>query len=1042
MKKNIKLISLILFLSVAFSVSAGKLKGHVLSTNRTPVAEAVVSASGGLSVRTATDGSFILDNVNNEMAVTVWATGFFSQTVQLKGQTDVMIYMIPLDRFKYNQTSVMPFRIESGPSEGVTVSNISKKDFTPGGLTIDRALQGEVAGLQVTNKSGMTGEGAYLNLRGLRSLISDNSPLIVLNGVPYMPNKNESRLINGYSRSVFQALNLSDIQDITVLKGADASLYGSMGSNGVILIETDGASSDDLNTKISYFGQFGVNWNDKRIPLLNTQQYKSYLSDIGMTYYDNMETFFDNFPFLTDPNNIYSYLYDNNTDWQNEIYSNSMVTDHLFRVEGGDAIAKYDISLGYMKDEGALANTSSSRYHTQINTNVLVSKKVEIATTVGLAYLGGSFQEQGMIRETNPLLASFQKSPILSPYKNDVNGNELDTYSNYYFGASTNMDFASSNPVAMVNILRARNRQYDVNAKFALTYKPSVNLSFNGNVGLYYNYDQESLFIPGVNNSEILPLYDQYGMSTNTVRVGIAETFNMFYNLNAAFKKTYNDIHSLNIMGGLQVLTTNNEFDAGSGRNTPNDFYQTLGDVNTVGRFFFGYSEVWNWLSYYLHADYTYNNILKTSLNVSLDGASSTGPDAARYGAFPSLGLTYMAKNSSFLAPVTMINKLNIRAEYGLTGNSRYSSNYGKYYYTSKPYQEISGIIRANVPNTNLKWEENLQLNIGADISMFSNMLDLSIGYFNTQASNVVMISPNSSVYGTGIYYSNDAAISSNGFEVTLQASPVNTKNFNWVIGGNIAANNNEVKSLGGINQTILTLSDKSQLVTRVGEDPYAFYGYETDGVFSTTADAQLANLKNLNGLSYAAGDVKYVDQDNNNVINDNDKVIIGSSKPDFYGGFYNRFEYKSFALDMNFAYSVGNKAYNAVRRSLESVSDFSNQSQAVIRRWTMEGQVTDVPRAKWGDAIGNNDFSDRWIEDASYLKLRDITFSFNFDKSVLDFFQSGTLYITGQNLFTFTKYLGLNPEFSYSYSDALQGVDYAKVAQPKTIKLGVNLKF
>ena len=600
---KMKMIVWVTFLLVAtVPATASVLKGHVLTSDKRPVADAVISCSGTESVRTGTDGAFVLDNKNEQGYISIWANGYFTQTVPLMGRSVVEVYLIAEDKYKYNQTTVLPFRTESGLSEGFSTTNITKKDFTDGSMSIDRMLQGEVAGLKVTGKSGMTGEGAYFSLRGLRSLVADNAPLVVVNGVPFMPNKNESELIGGYSRSMFQAYNINDIQNVTVLKGAEASLYGSMGSNGVILIETDGAASNDMETKISYCGEAGVNWNNKKIPLLNNQEYKSYLSDIGMTYYDNMETFFDNFPFLTDPDNMYAYLYKNKTDWQEQIRSNSLVTDHLFRVEGGDAIAKYDISLGYMKNEGTLLNTFSDRYHTQINTNVLVSKKVEIATTVGLAYLAGRYQEQGMNAATNPLLAAYKKSPLLSPYKMDLDGNLLDSYSSYYFGASTNMDFASSNPLALVNNLKAKNRQYDVNAKVALTYKPDNHFSFNGNIGLYYNYDQENLFIPGLSNSEILPLYDQYGEANNTVKVGVAETFNLFYGLNAAYKNAINDKQVINALAGAQVLTTTNEFDAGSGRNTPNDFYQTLGDVTSIGRYFFGYNEVWNWMNYFAHA--------------------------------------------------------------------------------------------------------------------------------------------------------------------------------------------------------------------------------------------------------------------------------------------------------------------------------------------------------------------------------------------------------------------------------------------------------
>ena len=211
--------------------------------------------------------------------------------------------------------------------------------------------------------------------------------------------------------------------------------------------------------------------------------------------------------------------------------------------------------------------------------------------------------------------------------------------------------------------------------------------------------------------------------------------------------------------------------------------------------------------------------------------------------------------------------------------------------------------------------------------------------------------------------------------------------------------------------------------------------------MFSTTAEAEAANLS-ANGQRFEAGDVHYFDKNEDGIIDSQDREIIGSATPDFFGSFFTRFEYKGFALDMTFAYSVGNDAYNAVRRITESGSDFSNQASSLNRRWLMEGQQTDIPRVSWGDRVGNNVFSDRWIEDASYLKLRDITLSYSWQKPLFNFLQGGTVFITGQNLLCFTGYLGLDPEFSYSYSPLMQGVDYAKVASPKAVKVGVSLKF
>lgn len=1019
-----------------------RLKGVVLDDRKQPLAEVVVSCNGR-TARTTAEGRFELENVKPIADVTVWADGYYSQTIPLNGRSELTVYLIPTDKYGYNESAVQVLSdVKDEAIHEAGDYNLNKRNFAYGSMTLEGALKGEIPGLQVTSKSGMTGEGAYFNLHGVRSLLADNAPLIVINGVPYISNKNESSMIAGYSRSIFQAYNVQDIQNITVLTGAEASLYGSMGANGVILIETDGATSDDMDTKISYSGMFGINYNDSRLPLMNSKQYKSYLSDMGMTYYDNMETFFSNFPFLQDPNCAYSYLYNKDTDWQDEIYRTSMSHDHLFRVEGGDAIAKYDISLGYTRDEGVIKNTNSDRYSIQINTNVLVSKQFEIVASVGMAYLTGKYQPQGLSLETNPMLAAYRRAPILSPFSCDMNGNLLDTYSSYYFGANTGSDFIVSNPLSIVETLNAENHQFDVNGKVQLTYKPNPYFSANAVVGLYYNYNKEETFVPGINNTDIVPVFDQYGSAENKVLVGTSETMNFFTNLNAGYKRKFGG-NLFNVRGGVQVLTTKSEYDAGSSRNTPNDFYQNLNDATTaIGRYIVGYNNAWNWMNAYLHADYTFDNLVRVGANVSMDGASSTGKDATRLGFFPSANVVLMAKNFKFLQDIEFVNKLDVYANYGLTGNSQYSSKLGKYYYVSSSYQGISGLVRANVPNTKLEWEKDLQLSVGLNASLFYNRLNIGAKYYSTQATDVLMVSPNSSAYGTGAYYCNDGEIDSKGLELSLSLTPVRTRHFTWTLGGNLTTVKNEVKALGKVSETLSTLSDGAEILTRVGETPYSFYGYKALGVFSTTEEAVAAGLVNKNGVAYAAGDVRYQDVNHDGIINNKDKQVIGKATPDYFGSFYNHLQYKGFALDFTFVYSVGNDAYNAVRRMTESANDFGNQSKAVIRRWNMEGQVTDMPRAQWGDVVGNNDFSNRWIEDASYLKLRDVTFSYTFNKPVWDFFQGGTLYVTGQNLLTFTKYLGLDPEFSYSYNEAMQGVDYGKVVSPKSVKVGVNLKF
>jgi TonB-linked SusC/RagA family outer membrane protein len=810
-------------------------------------------------------------------------------------------------------------------------------------------------------------------------------------------------------------------------------LYGSLGSNGVILIETKGTSPEDLDTRITLSSTFGVSWNDRRIPLLGVDEYKSYVSDVGMTYYENMEDLFDDYPFLKDdPDYYYNYLYNNDTDWQDEIYSPSVVSDNVLRVEGGDAVAKYDIALGYMQNGGVIDNTKQQRYQTQIGANIMINRKLELFTNIGLSYLQGEFLEQGMIEATNPVLVAYRKTPLLSPYKMDEDGNILDNYARYKYNIS--------NPLAIVNTLNAENKQYNANLSLGVNYSLNDNLSFSGVVGMYYNYRQQDVFIPGVTEKTIIPM--NYGLAENTVRSGVGETRNFFTSITGTYQKTFNDIHAVNASVAGQILTTSREYDAGRGFNTASDFYKTLNYVESGSEIFYGYIYDWNWANYNFHFDYTWNHLLKPSINLSVDGSSSSGVEVERYGIFPSGELTFMAKNLKPLMNSSFLNEFNLRAGYGLTGNSYFSPKYGKNYYHSSAFMGLSGIVRSNIPSTGLEWEKTKQFDAGIDLSLFKYRVNISADYYNTSSTDLVIQQPLSSVFGGGDFYENTAEISNQGIEVSLDAAILKSQNFDWTIGGTLGLIDSEVKSLGEENEYVYELEDGAEIITRQGENPYSFYGYKSLGVFSSSAEAGSAALSNWQGVSFSGGDVYYEDVDGDHVINDEDKQVIGSALPDLFGSFFSAIRYKNFTLSARFNYSFGNDAYNAVRRVTESMDDFANQSEAVVNRWRYDGQVTNVPRACYDDPIGNNSFSSRWIEDASYIKLSNVSLRYNFNKTILGFFRSGTIYVAGENLYTWTDYLGLDPEFSYSYSDMLQGIDYCKVVPPKSVKFGFSLKF
>ena len=794
---------------------------------------------------------------------------------------------------------------------------------------------------------------------------------------------------------------------------------------------------------MTYYGQVGYQWSDGRMPMLAGDDYLSYLTDLGLTAYSDMNKLFGYFPFLNDPDNSnYYYTYNNHTDWQDQIYRNALSTDHLVRIEGGDNIAKYDLSLGYTLDNGTLIGTDNQKYHAQLNGNILVNRKWSIFTTIGLAYMDGDFQEQGLNLSVNPLLAALAQSPVLSPYQKARDGNVLSSYSSYNFGKTTSSTFQVSNPVAIVNTMQVSNRQFDVNLRAGITYSPTADLSLNGVVGLQYNYDNEHLFIPGKSENTIIPVSDQYGTAENLSRSGVAESMNMFYGLNARYNHTWQRIHRLNAYLGLQALTTSHEYDGGEGRNSSNDFYKTLNYTTGVGRHLYGYQQLWNWLDTYAHADYTLNDLVQGSVNLSMDASSATGLDAPRFYLYPSAGITLLGKNFGPLQDLTAVNRLNLRAEWSQTGNSRFDSEMSRYLYYSKSYDQISAIVRGGMPNTSLRPERVSSFNVSADLSLLHDRIGLRAERFDSRTTDMIVARSTSSLYGSIASYENLGSMHSQGTELSVELTPLRTRRFEWVLGGNVTKAASTVTSLGQAEQILLTPDNDVQIVTVVGQAPYQFYGYHVLGVFSTQAEADAANLVNTSGDRYNAGDIHYEDVNGDGRISSLDRQLLGSAQADFYGGLWSQIRYRGFALRGNFAYSVGNKAYNAVRRQTESMKNFSNQSTAAANRWIIEGQVTDVPRASYGDPMNNSGFSDRWIEDASYLRLKSLTLSYSFDQVVLGFFRSGTLYVSGENLYTLTDYLGLDPEFSLSGEEYVQGLDYGKTQLPKSVKFGVNLKF
>ncbi|MDD3077831.1 MAG: SusC/RagA family TonB-linked outer membrane protein [Paludibacter sp.] len=1035
--KRYKILAVTLLLAImsAWAQSPVQLKGVVLDPYGNPIEGAIVSVSGLESeINTDRDGQFTVELKALKGSVNVWFPGYYTNVRAIAGKSDLKIYMIEENKTGYAENMLLPFKGMTNIREKQSsLSAVQKSGIGLNQNDIEQSLL-NVPGLQIIEKSGMPGEGSYFSIRGNNTITAGTSPLIVINGVPYMPDMSESGIIGGFSKDIFNVINSRDIQNVTILKGADAAVYGSLGSNGVIMIETDKAV--DLDTKVELSTQFGMDMNQSTLPVMGVKDYKSYIGNVALTKYEDMADVLTKFSYLVDdPDYYYNYLYNNNTDWQSLIYSPGFTTDNVLKIKGGDAIAKYDLSIGYKSKDGQISGTNYSKYYTRINSDVNLSRKISLFSSISMAYMKYKVQEQGMLDGTNPVLASLKKGPIFAAYEKDADNNLLPDYASIR-DADGNLyeNNEVSNPKAIVDLMNGDDHAYDIQINGGLKYKPNEYWDVTGIFGLNYYLSRQKLFIPGVTNTSFMP--NLYGVAENTVRDAEGTTYNRYFSLNGNYNRTFNDIHAISASLGGQVLMDYNEYDAGTGYNTANDFYKTLGNVTSSGRIYFGYNNAWNWMNFNANAKYTYNNQFAAGVTMTVDASSSTGPDAALFQFYPALDLAWMTKNS-VLKNADFINKLNIRAEMVNTGNSRFSSSLGKYYYVNKVFRDLSGLTRAGIPNTEIVPERNTTFDLGLDASLFNNRLDLTFDAYTTKNTNLIMPVEISAAYGVNYLYQNAGSSRNTGVEFGMQCAVFKTKDFKWYVGGTISADKSEIFSLGDQDQLILTMNDGSAIISEVGKSVSSFYGYESLGVFSTTEEAEDAALTNVAGEAFEAGDIHFKDVDDNHIIDDRDRVNLGSAAPDFYGSFNTSVQYKAFTLSAQFTYSVGNQMYNAVRRSMESMSDFTNQLVSVNRRWMTEGQITDIPRATYDDPMGNSRFSNRWIEDAAYMKLKQLMLSYDFK-----FMSGSTVYVAGDNLFTVTDYLGLDPETMYSYDASLRGFDYAKTALPRSFKLGLKVQF
>ncbi len=1029
-------LSCLLFISTgSFAQQKIKVTGKVYSADsRLPLNEVLLySKDAQHTALSDSTGSFTIEVTDKNAWIRVTSDGYQEANLFLNGRQKLNIYLVPAGRFMYNATYSTSEGKENTDNKIGNALSLNQKDMNKGYASPEDALTGRMAGLRIINKSGMPGEGSLVQMRGLHSLLAENVPLIVVDGVPYLPDLESSSVINGYSKGIFAPVNMKDVESITLLKGADAAAYGSMGSNGVLLIETE--RSQATSTEVQVHLTNGVGFMKRQYPLMNDREFKTYIADIGSTRYSSLNDLVTVFPFLRDdPTYSGNYLYNHNTDWQKEVYSSAVTSESHVKVSGGDAVASYALSVGYLYNKGLLESTKQSKYYTRLNGDVNVRKNFKMFVNAAFNYGDYDLQETGLQPKTNPMLAAIYQAPVLSVYEQNRE------YQNLPHFNPTVSYLGISNPAALISDVEAKNTAYDILVDLGFNYNLPLSLKLAGVIGIYYNYSKESMFVPGNTSGAIAPLEE--GIQANTIRSGASEGLNYYVKMSLDFDRVFRNIHSVNATLGYQLMSSRREMDWGAGLSKKSDFYKTLGNVDaSLGRTITGYLNKWNWMDFYLKAKYGFKEQLYLGATLTMDAASPYGKSAGRVVFLPTAQIAWNLKNSTLLQDAYGISRLMLRGEYGVTANSRFSAKYGRYYYQTEVFRNIAGMVRQGLPNTNLKPERVVFGNVGADLGLFGERFSLSVDLFRETTKDLLFDKAMGAAYGYKTMYRNDGELKTDGIEATFHVNLLKKGNFQWYVGGNIAHAKTTVESLGGQNEKIYTMDNGAVLISRVGEAPYSFYGHVAEKVFATQSEINRTKYISHSGDAFQVGDIKFRDVNGDRIIGDDDRMVLGNSAPDFFGGFYTNLTYKGFNLFVNFAYSYGNKVYNAVRKAGESMDGFENQFSTVVKRWMIDGQQTDMPRAVYGDPMGNSRFSSRWIDDGSFLRMKEVTLSYEFNRR-LWFFNNLKAYLTGENLVTWTKYVGLDPEFGYSYDPMLAGVDMGKVPLPKMVKLGLVLNF
>ncbi len=1034
------------------------LAGIVLNAgNKKPIPGVAISVIDGKSAAiTDDDGRFVLKGVEKGAILKFRMPGMANKEVVVGNRRDLTILMQDESlKTIYNKT-YSPYGDRDWQATTGAVTAISNKDnYKKAATSSETLIQDEGLGVNTVIRSGMPGAGGNMYLWGFSSIYASSQPTVLIDGIPYENAAVTPSLINGNNITPLGGLEVKDIESITILKNA-TSLYGSKGANGVILIET--SKAQEYATKIDFYAYAGVNSlpSNTYYPMMDAWEYKTYLVDMltssGLYTTDAIEKL----PFIdatkptegrTSNGNVWGiegnkdyYRYNQNTDWQKEVFTNSWDQNYYLSIKGGDDVALYALSLGYLNHEGTIKNTEFSRYSAQFNAQINVARWFRMNSNVNVTYSDRSLAYEGLSPYVSPLYVGLIKAPFMTTYLYNERGLQTPNYEAAdVFGVSNPSVLVSEN----TSIL---NKTYRFFGNIGATADLGKWFDLNATLGVTFDKSRENIFLPqkGLSHEPL-----SSGIVNNEMKVLVSRYLQYYADLHLKFHHVFNKRHSVSTFLGVRYQTNGSEGDWANAYNSSSDDMRTIGNGNLSMASQSGLQGDWSWLSFYLNGEYSYNKRYFLSYNMAMDGSSRFGTDASNikigdkaYGIFPSVTGAWLASSEDFLSDVEWLNVLRLRLGYSIAGNDDIGNYTARSTYVSYNLYGFNGLVRNNIANPGLKWETNTKTTAGLDVVLFNDRLGVTFDLYQSKTTDLLTWEQGKDAYGIAYYLTNAGAMQNRGVELGVRGRIIGSENLKWDLGVNWTAYRNKVTSLPQDEK--ITEIAGANVLTKVGSPVGLFYGYQTNGVYATSADAATEDLNLQRGdgslIPFMAGDMRFVNNNaTDNIIDESDMAVIGDPNPDFMGSIVSKLQWKRFTFDMVWTYSYGNDIYNAVRASLESMTNTYNQTRNVTNRWSREGHITNTPRAMWGDPMGNSRFSDRWIEDGSYIRLKTISLSYDIPMNV-SFMRGLQIYATVNNLVTFTNYLGYDPEFSAMQNPLGYGIDIGMSPQPRTVLLGIKL--